>query len=343
MVIKADALGKNIISGLAVQDGIIALYRYQDDFTADTRSRYKISGSSTDWVNEFGLVDSLVDTSMVTVQTRPAPSLLLETRDNDGLTISMDVTPTVKGVVSLEIWPLRLWPTSGRFNLDISETDQRRISYALAGSDYKLDTAKFFDGATLKVPGGRPYFSSISQTDIYKPFEVIPTSEQRWWPVRLLFRPDYVAGSLDGSVCREIDDPERRPIAVRRIQINIGQLETYLRALKFKALLGEAVSAPLTLNGTRWAGVAWDGDAPEKTRIGLQVRGAATAEGLTAAAWSGTDAADPYFLKPGPVPAALADMKFLQIRVLLKAEQDAAFDATPVVRSVTVTREGGST
>ena len=162
--------------------------------------------------------------------------------------------------------------------------------------------------------------------------------------MRVLFRPAYVAGSLDGSVCREIEDPKKNPITVRRLHVSVNQLETYIRALRFKALLGEAVSQPLERTGAKWVAAGWDGDAPDKTRIGIQLRGADSQDALDNTEWSGPDNAEqPYFLKPGPVPAALAASKYLQIRVLLKAEHDADFAVTPAVRSVTVSQEKGTT
>ena len=332
---------KGIVSGLEVRDGQLVLYRIEDTFKTDSRQQYKIRGSISDGVDEFGITNSVTDAAMATIQTRPDNCLLVETHDNDAITIARDVAPTTKGVLSMDIWPLRFWPTSGRLNVDLIESGERSISFALAASDYKNPTTKTYDGATLSSPGGKPYFTSTVNSDIYQPSYPVPKSEQRWWPVRLLFRPAYVAGSLDGSVCREIKDPARKPIMVRRIEFGIGQLETYIRALRFKSLLGEAVSSPLPRTGSKWVEVKWDGATPDKTRIGVQIRTADTEGDLSQAAWSGPTADKPYFTEPGAIAAAVAVRKWMQVRILLKAEQDAPFEVTPALRTVTVVQQQG--
>ncbi|MFC1582312.1 hypothetical protein ACFL4W_02115 [Planctomycetota bacterium] len=338
-VLTAKDLSGNIISGLNLSEGMLTLYRFKDDFTSDSLSQYKVRPSTSFGVDEYGVIDTNVDAALATVQTHPDHSLLIETYDNDSFSLVKDIVPTVKGFLSLDIWPVRLWPTSGRVTLEVRDTGERRIVFPLAGSDYKNPTIKQFNGKKLSVPGGKPFFSSIRKHNIYQPNENIPSSERRWWPMRLLFRPDYAAGSLDGSVCRKIDDPDKMPIIAKRIELSFNQIETYIRALRFKALLGEALSPARKLTAPAWVAVSWDGDTPDKTRIGLQIRGAADTNGLAEAAWIGPDADTPYYLEPGPIPAELARMKFMQIRVLLKADQNAEFEASPALRSVTISQE----
>jgi hypothetical protein len=321
-------------TGISVVNGQVVLYSLEDKFATDSLAQYKVGKSPSAGEDEFGIMDYVTDAAYVSLQTRPDTSIFVETHDNDSLTLSRNVTPTLKGYITFDIWPTRFWPTSGTVCITLMGEGTDSITFPMNASDYKHSTVKTAGGKSLSVPGGKPYFSSLLNSNIYVPSEEIADSEQRWWNMHLTFRPSYVAGSLDGSVCREIEDPDRTPILVRRFEIRVQQLETYIRALKFKAVLGEAVSSPVELTGASWGKVSWQGNAPAKTRIGLQVRGADTKEALDKAVWTGPSQG--YFLTAGDVPADLGQKKFLQVKLLLKTENDVPFEVTPSVQSVTV-------
>lgn len=338
--VSAVQLQQGAASGLMLKDGRLVLYRLRERFDAWPKDEYRLSLNITCGEDEYGVVDYNTDAAYVSQQTRPAQSIFVETHDNDSVSIRRSVTPTIKGFLMLDLWPTRLWPTSGTLALTLSESGERSIRFPLSASDYTHPMVKQVDGETLSAKGGTPYFSSYMKHNIYVPSEAIPESEQRWWTMRLLFRPAYVAGSLDGSVCREIEDPEKRPIAVRNFEIGIQQLETHIRDVRFKALLGEAVGPVLELKENKWGEVDWRGTAPEKTRIGLQVRVADDRAALEKAEWRGPSAAKAYFLEKGRVPVELAAGKYLQFKVLLKALIDAPFDTSPEIEAVVITQEG---
>ncbi|MBN1807585.1 MAG: hypothetical protein JW909_00845 [Planctomycetes bacterium] len=339
-VAGAEDFGRGIVSGLEVRDGAITLYMLADDFQGAVKDRYKITMSASAKEDEYGVVDYKASTTYITQQAKPDPSLLVETHDNDHVSLARSVPGTAKGFLELDMWPIRFWPTSGTLTITLSGAGGT-MTFPLSASDYKHAMVKDAGGEKLTVPGGRPYFSSFLNSNIYAPNEVIPESERRWRNMRLLFRPAYMAGSLDRSVCREIEDPERREITVDRLTIGVQQLETQIRNLRFKALLGEAISPPLRLTGRSWGEINVDAAAPEKTRIGLQVRGARSERALANAAWEGPSGKEPYFLDVAEVPAGLARQRYLQIRLLLKATADAPFEATPAVRSISVEQKEG--
>ena len=104
------------------------------------------------------------------------------------------------------------------------------------------------------------------------------------------------------------------------------QQEGYLRNLRAKALLGTCVLKPLKA-GWKGAGVELSAETPEKTRAGVQVRAAESEAALSSAPWWGPE--EGYFLRGGEIPPEIASKAFVQFRLLLKAEHDAPFDATP--------------
>lgn len=336
----ARQLRKRIVSGLSEEDGRLVLYHLAEDFPEGSLDDFRITLSPTYGEDEYGVVDPWTDAAYVSYQNRPDTSIFVETHDNDAVHLQRRVTPTFKGFVEVEFRPTRFWPTSGTLTIELSGRGGR-INFPLSASDYKHPAVKETEEKKLSAEGGLPYFSSYMTSNIYIPSEGIPESERRWWPMRLLFRPAYIAGSLDSSVCREIEDPTKTPIMVEKVHLSVQQLETYIRCLRFKSLLGETLSTPMELtNGLKWDEVGWKGSAPEKTRIGLQVRAADDKNALEAAAWSGPSAEKPYFLESGKVPDELSDRKYLQIRVLLKALIDAPFETTPEVESVYARQAG---
>ena len=314
-------------SGAEMRDGALELWRYSDDFSEDTLSRYKWNEGMTEGRDEYGVFDFLTDAAHVTRQVRPCPSIFLETHDNDSISFRFDLADVVKGYVSFEIMPTCMWPSNGQVILSVEGDGQNRYYFPLAAGEYKRAAQKSVAGNVVAdAPGGRPFYTRYAKLDVYKPCQEVAEDAREWRKIRFLWRPSYAAGSLDGSVCRELEDPERRPIVARRARITFQQQEGYLRKLRAKALLGTCVLAPLR---ARWkaAEVQFAAETPERTRAGLQLRAADSEDALSSAAWWGPE--EGYFFRGGEIPPEVASKAFVQFKVLLKAEHDAPFEATP--------------
>ncbi len=327
ITLAAEEFGRGEMSGAQVRGGAIELWRHRDEFKEDSTARYGWEPGTTEGRDEYGAYDFATDAAYYSWQTIPAPSLFLEAHDNDSLAFKFDLPGVVKGYVSFEIMPTRMWPSNGQVILTVQEDGQNRYYFALAAGEYKRATQKTIGGKVVcEAPGGRPFYTNYVKLNIYEPSQPVADDAREWRKIRFLWRPAYAAGSLDGSVCRELEDPERRPIIARRARITFQQQEGYLRDLQAKALLGTCVLQPLKA-GWKGADVELSAETPEKTRAGLQLRAADNEGALSSASWWGPE--EGYFLHGGEIPPEIAQKAFVQFKVLLKAEHDAAFDATP--------------
>ena len=66
------------------------------------------------------------------------------------------------------------------------------------------------------------------------------------------------------------------------------------------------------------------------------MRGARSERALQDAPWQGPAENEPYFLDFAGIPESIKRQRYLQVKVLLKATIDAAFETTPSVSSVYV-------
>jgi hypothetical protein len=96
------------------------------------------------------------------------------------------------------------------------------------------------------------------------------------------------------------------------------------------------VSPPFdTGASSRFETLRWEAETPFPTRIELQVRTAATREGLAEAAWSGPSGAGSSYTTPGAVLQGSASTgRWIQYKATLVSPDDVN---TPVLRAVSIT------